>query len=152
MNQLVDMQDRFDTEVYGQDQNLTDSPHGGIQWKGTNVCIDLYCSCGHRGHVDGDFFYMYRCPKCNTLFAVGQTVKLIPLNKEQEAYVMGGGTCPPMTDADLELDDVDQEPDQPPVPRITVVEMDEANAQSQESSEKKFLEALKKAFGEEEKP
>ncbi len=34
---------------------------GWIQWKGTDVCIDLHCVCGNNGHVDGDFMYEVQC-------------------------------------------------------------------------------------------
>jgi hypothetical protein len=59
--------------------------HGWIQWKGTNVCIDLRCACGHHGHFDGEFFYSYECPACHRKFAVGMTIKLIEVPKG-EAY------------------------------------------------------------------
>lgn len=37
-------------------------PHLWIQWKGTDVCCDIHCSCGYFGHYDGAFFYFFRCP------------------------------------------------------------------------------------------
>lgn len=61
--------------------------HGWIQWKGTDVCIDLHCKCGFLGHFDGDFLYFYECPQCHAKYAVGQIVKLIPLTDEQEKHV-----------------------------------------------------------------
>ncbi len=73
-----------DEAIYSQDFP-DDGPHGWIQWKGTDVCIDLHCDCGHHGHFDGDFFYFFRCPKCQKAYAVGCNVKLIPLTNEQEA-------------------------------------------------------------------
>ncbi len=56
--------------------------HGWIQWKGTDVCIDLHCICGTHGHHDGDFMYSVRCKDCGRKYAVGQVVKLIPLDNE----------------------------------------------------------------------
>ena len=71
-------------QIYGpENKYFSDKPHGWIQWKGTDVCIDLHCSCGHHGHIDDSFFYHYECPKCKTKYAVGQTVALIPLTPEQ---------------------------------------------------------------------
>ena len=78
---------QFYDEVYGQD-NPKDGAHGWIQWKGTNVCIDIHCRCGRLGHFDGDSFYHYRCPGCGQAYAVGQNVKLIPLTAEQAQHVM----------------------------------------------------------------
>ena len=56
-----------------------ESPHGRIQWKGTNVCMDVYCSCGYHGHIDDEFFYYYKCCKCNQVYSVGSNVKLTPI-------------------------------------------------------------------------
>jgi hypothetical protein len=76
----------FHEPVYSQDNPKGES-HGWIQWKGTDVCVDLHCKCGHHGHYDGDFFYYYKCPKCGERYAVGQNIKLIELTAEQAAYV-----------------------------------------------------------------
>ena len=77
---------QFHDEVYSQD-NVAGSAHGWIQWKGTEVCIDLHCKCGYHGHYDGGFFYYYACPKCGAKYAVGQNVKLIELTVAQTNYV-----------------------------------------------------------------
>lgn len=78
-------------EQFWEDIAAADRPlgraHGWIQWKGTMVCIDLHCKCGHHGHFDGEFFYFYECPNCKAKYAVGQNVKLIPLTVEQIEYV-----------------------------------------------------------------
>jgi len=70
-----------------QDHEGVGEVRGQIQWKGTDVCIDLHCECGHHGHFDGEFFYYFECPACKAKYAVGCCVKLIPLNDEQIAYV-----------------------------------------------------------------
>jgi hypothetical protein len=74
--------DMYD-EIYNQDFNIDDSPHCWIQWKGTIVCMDFHCICGHIGHIDGDFCYYAVCPKCQRKYAVGQNVKLIELTETQ---------------------------------------------------------------------
>ncbi len=51
-------------------------PYGFIQWKGTDVCMDLHCVCGFHGHVDGDFFYFYKC-QCGRVYEVGVHVPLL---------------------------------------------------------------------------
>jgi hypothetical protein len=70
-------------EIYSQDTNVTGKPFGWIQWKGTNVCMDVHCSCGALTHVDAEFFYRFQCPECGSKFAVGQNVLMIPLTDEQ---------------------------------------------------------------------
>lgn len=71
--------------IYSQDNPRGESS-GLIQWKGTNVCIDLHCKCGHHGHVDAEFFFHYECAKCGQKYAVGHVIKLIPLTQEQVDY------------------------------------------------------------------
>lgn len=39
-----------------------------IQWKGTDVCIDLYCpKCGRHNHFDGFFAHYVRCAGCRAV-------------------------------------------------------------------------------------
>lgn len=54
-------------------------PYGGIQWKGTNVCIDIHCTCGAHLHADEEFLYHVRCGKCKKLWHVSGYVKLLPV-------------------------------------------------------------------------
>lgn len=63
------------------------SPHGWIQWKGTEVCIDLYCVCGNHEHYDGDFFYFYECSNCRRKYAVGMSVRLHELHPNESGSV-----------------------------------------------------------------
>jgi hypothetical protein len=76
----------FYRAVSSQD-NPADGPHGWVQWKGTDVCIDLHCKCGFHGHYDGDFLYFWECPICHAKYALGCNVKLIELTKDQSDYV-----------------------------------------------------------------
>lgn len=71
-------------DIYDQDFDDKGISSGWIQWKGTNICMDIYCICGAIDHVDDEFFYSYECKDCGVRYAVGQNVKLIPLTKEQE--------------------------------------------------------------------
>lgn len=58
--------------------------YGSIQWKGTDVCIDIHCPCGAHSHIDAEFLYFFRCAKCYTAYAVGSTVRLFPLDSSHE--------------------------------------------------------------------
>lgn len=82
----------FYNRVYGQDAQF-EGAHARIQWKGTNVCMDVQCECGEDGHIDADFAYYYYCGKCNNLFAVGEHVKLIKLEGEDRQYVISEVSC-----------------------------------------------------------
>ena len=45
-----------------------------IQWKGTQVCLGLYCLCGARGHIDDDFTYALECDACHRTYELGTAV------------------------------------------------------------------------------
>lgn len=64
--------------------------HGWIQWKGTEVCMDVHCACGHHSHIDADFFYFFECVKCGAKYSVGAHVSLHPLTDEEVAYARSG--------------------------------------------------------------
>lgn len=58
---------------------LCPKPEGAnayIQWKGTDACLDVRCDCGHDTHMDGDYLYYVRCPKCGTTYMLPHTVPL----------------------------------------------------------------------------
>ena len=58
--------------------------YGLIQWKGTDVCMDIQCSCGESTHVDGDFAYVIQCCACNKFWMPNPHVKL---HKIQESDI-----------------------------------------------------------------
>lgn len=70
-------------QVYEQDRANDDGAGGRIQWKGTDVCIDIWCKCSESAHIDGDFFYHWRCPACGQWYATGERIKLLPMTDEQ---------------------------------------------------------------------
>lgn len=79
--------DQYWKEVHVPDgEPWKGTPHGWVQWKGTNVCIDLHCACGAHGHIDAEFFYEYECKGCGRKYAVSPYVRLIELTPEQAAY------------------------------------------------------------------
>ena len=78
-------------------------PHGWIQWKGTNVCMDVYCKCGLHFHIDDEFVYYVKCPKCKTVFMCNGHIELIELEIEPENCVK---TDEDWEDIDKMLDDI----------------------------------------------
>jgi len=63
-------------------------PSGWIQWKGTDVCMDIHCKCGHMSHVDAEFAYNVKCPKCKTVYMCNGRIELIELEEEPENCVI----------------------------------------------------------------
>ena len=58
-------------------------PYAWIQWKGTNVCMDLNCACGALVHVDAEFAYYVRCPHCRRIYAMDGHVRAVELTDEE---------------------------------------------------------------------
>jgi len=85
--------------VYARDNPEGDA-HGWIQWKGTDVCMDLHCKCGAFMHFDGGFFYHFKCPHCSRKYAVGQNVALIELTDAEASEL--AGACWQIVDPDEE--------------------------------------------------
>ncbi len=59
------------------------SPYASIQWKGTDVCMDVYCDCGAMYHIDGDFVYFVHCGACGRTFYTGRYIRLIEMATHQ---------------------------------------------------------------------
>ena len=68
------------------DPHLT-GPTGGIQWKGTDVCMDVHCKCGKHTHIDDDFTYYIECGECGAIYQVSQNISLNELPPEQAEFV-----------------------------------------------------------------
>lgn len=45
-----------------------------LQWKGTDVCMDVVCLCGDQFHVDSYFAHAVRCPHCGKVMQFGTQV------------------------------------------------------------------------------
>jgi hypothetical protein len=63
-------------------------PHGWVQWKGTDVCMDVYCKCGEHSHVDADFAYHVKCPSCGTVYMCNAHIEMIELEEEPDHCVV----------------------------------------------------------------
>lgn len=50
--------------------------YGSIQWKGTDVCMDVHCKCGAITHVDGEGVLYVSCESCGTEYSCGVEIKL----------------------------------------------------------------------------
>lgn len=56
---------------------LNNKPHGWIQFKGTNLCMDVHCKCGAHTHIDGDFLYFIKCSECGVVYELNGHIELI---------------------------------------------------------------------------
>lgn len=64
--------------------NTHTEPHGWIQWKGTDVCLDLHCECGKLSHFDGDFCYHIKCGYCGKVYECDGHIRIHQLDFEPE--------------------------------------------------------------------
>jgi hypothetical protein len=60
-----------------------DGPRGWIQWKGTQVCMDVHCVCGEHTHIDAEFAYYVRCGSCRQIYRMGGDVRLVPVSQDE---------------------------------------------------------------------
>ncbi len=67
-------------------------PHVYIQWKGTNVCLDLHCECDAEdfGHFDGIGAYAIECHNCGRKWTLPMDLELIPWNGTHEPVLTRG--------------------------------------------------------------
>lgn len=62
--------------VMGSDE---ERPDAFIQWKGTDACLDLYCTCGEQFHFDGYFAYELTCGRCGQTYELPNTLRIYPV-------------------------------------------------------------------------
>ena len=78
------------SEAWDIQETHEGEPHGWIQWKGTNVCMDVHCACGESSHIDGEFTYHVKCPNCGRIYFCNGHIELIELENEPDHCV---ATC-----------------------------------------------------------
>ncbi len=61
---------------------LKGKPQGWIQFKGTDLCMDVRCKCGELTHIDGDFVYFVKCTKCGTVYELNGHIELLEWTPE----------------------------------------------------------------------
>ena len=82
--EAVRRQNRWDRqEAHPARKAVAAGPHGWVQWKGTDVCMDLHCICGAHGHVDADFVYTVKCHHCGRVYDVAGDVLLVEVPPEE---------------------------------------------------------------------
>ena len=59
-------------------------PNIFLQWKGTDACLDFYCTCGAQGHFDGYFCHRIRCGKCGKVWTLPDLLPLREATVEEE--------------------------------------------------------------------
>lgn len=63
-------------------------PHGWIQWKGTEVCMDVHCECGALTHVDNEFCYHIKCYACGVVYECDGHITLHKLDFEPDSTIL----------------------------------------------------------------
>lgn len=72
---------KFAHEAWDVQDNKGEEPHGWIQWKGTDVCMDVHCKCGEHFHIDDTFAYHVECPICGTVYMCNGHIELIEIEE-----------------------------------------------------------------------
>lgn len=71
------------TEAQTLEEKYLGQASGWIQWKGTDVCMDFTCSCGHHGHIDNDFVYIIQCSACGNNYWCNGHIELIQILEDE---------------------------------------------------------------------
>jgi hypothetical protein len=61
---------------------MSDAPHVFLQWKGTDACLDFYCTCGEQWHFDGYFAKELTCGHCGQTWELPHTLTPEPVSPE----------------------------------------------------------------------
>lgn len=75
-------------EAWKIQETFEGKPSGWIQWKATDVCMDIYCKCGHQSHIDASFAYHVKCPMCGSVYMCNGHIELIELEQEPDNCVV----------------------------------------------------------------
>lgn len=62
-------------------------PHGWIQWKGTDLCMDFHCACGEHTHIDCNFVYAVKCGACGKVYRLNAHVEAIEVEDEESCHI-----------------------------------------------------------------
>lgn len=68
-----------------------------LQWKGTDACLDLYCTCGQDLHFDGYFADELTCGYCGQTWELPHKLALTPVEPSRALKLVFGDTdviCP----------------------------------------------------------
>ena len=77
-------------EVWDIQDTRKGEPHGWVQWKGTDVCMDIHCKCGCVSHIDAEFAYFVECPECGTVFYCNGHIEFIEVEEKPSQCVIIG--------------------------------------------------------------
>lgn len=77
--------------------------HGWIQWKGTNVCMDIHCQCGSTFHYDGERLYFWACGDCGRTYMVDGHIALRELPSDVKPCMDGVPLAVSVGNGDAEL-------------------------------------------------
>jgi len=72
---------KTEKEAWEVQEKYEGQPHGWVQWKGTDVCMDIHCKCGYHSHIDARFAYHVECPECGTVYACNGHIELIEVTE-----------------------------------------------------------------------
>ena len=78
----------YSKDAYEVQERYDGKPHAWIQWKGTDVCMDVYCECGAHFHIDSDFAYHVECPACKKVYFCNGHIELIELKNKPDHCVV----------------------------------------------------------------
>jgi hypothetical protein len=77
---FANQQDAIDSIYKRKRKNI----YSFIQWKGSDICLDVHCECGESSHIDADFVYSVECPKCHKKYALNPFIEMVEFEDTPE--------------------------------------------------------------------
>jgi hypothetical protein len=68
-----------------------DATRCSLQWKGTSICCDLRCECGHQSHIDSFFAYNVQCAGCGAVYRLPDRLDVVKVEPDDDALVAVAG-------------------------------------------------------------
>ena len=59
-----------------------------IQWKSTDIMIEVYCPCGGGGYFSGWFMYFIKCTSCGQVYECGTSIELKPIDEAPKGVII----------------------------------------------------------------
>ena len=60
--------------------------HVFLQFKNTDICIDIYCTCGEQCHYDGYFARFVKCAYCGQMWIIPHLIPITVMTSDHPDY------------------------------------------------------------------
>jgi len=80
-------------EALNIQERYKNHPHGLINWRWANVCMDVHCRCGAVSHADFGLAHYIECIACGAVYLCNGHVELIELEQLPSGRIVRTDLC-----------------------------------------------------------